>query len=158
MAFDDSLVTEFEINGVKFKKKECISSQSGEARVFLVEHKGTKYALKIYNAHRHPNHDVLEKLKALRGNGLTVDVFEHGVLDFGNGARHDYELMRYYTGRNLSQVSLKGKEDLFRKLAPRMAMAIDFCHKNGILHRDIKPANFMFVDKRERDFVLTDSA
>ena len=52
VAFDDSLVTEFEINGVKFKKKECISSQSGEARVFLVEHKGTKYALKIYNAHR----------------------------------------------------------------------------------------------------------
>ena len=156
VAFDDSLVTEFEINGVKFKKEECISSQSGEARVFLVEHKGTKYALKIYNAHRHPNHDVLEKLKALRGNGLTVDVFEHGVMDFGNGAKHDYELMRYYTGRNLSQVSLKGKEDLFRKLAPRMAMAIDFCHKNGILHRDIKPANFMFVDKRERDFVLTD--
>ena len=148
MAFDDSLVTEFEINGVKFKKKECISSQSGEARVFLVEHKGTKYALKIYNAHRHPNRDVLEKLKGLRGNGLTVDVFEHGVMDFGNGARHDYELMRYYTGRNLSQVSLKGKEDLFRKLAPRMAMAIDFCHKNGILHRDIKPANFMFGGKR----------
>ncbi len=156
VAFDDSKVTEFEINGVKFSKISVISGNSGEAKVYLVENKGRKYALKVYNAHRHPNHDVLERLKGLRGNGLTVDVFEHGVMDFPWGASHDYELMRWYSGRNLSKVSLKGNDSLMRKTAQRMAMAIDFCHRNGILHRDIKPANFMYTDDKEKEFVLTD--
>lgn len=156
VAFDDSKVTEFEINGVKFSKISVISGNSGEAKVYLVENKGRKYALKVYNAHQHPNHDVLERLKGLRGNGLTVDVFEHGVMDFPWGASHDYELMRWYSGRNLSKVSLKGNDSLMRKTAQRMAMAIDFCHRNGILHRDIKPANFMYTDDKEKEFVLTD--
>lgn len=146
----------YEIEGVKYNVVSLISAQSGEANIYLVEAKGKKYVLKLYKYRRHPNHNVLEIIKKSRGNGLLVDIYEHGVWYDDNKVGYDYELMQYCEGGSLASLKLKGDEEKLKKIAIQMAMAIDYCHKHGILHRDIKPANFIFTDKTETRFVLTD--
>jgi calcium-dependent protein kinase len=37
-----------------------------------------------------------------------------------------------------------------------MALAINFCHINGVCHRDLKPENFMFLNKYDSTIKLID--
>ena len=146
----------YDIKGKQYKMVSVISKQSGEAKIFRVENNGRDYALKIYKQHRHPDHSVLETIRNLRGNGLLVDIYEHGLWCDADGIQYDYELMQYCSGRSLASVKLNGDEAKLKEIAVRMAAAIDFCHKHHILHRDIKPSNFIYIDGEEKAFVLTD--
>lgn len=144
------------INGVQYDVVSLISSQSGEAKVFHVKNSGNDYALKIYKPRRHPNHAVLDAVMNVRGNGLLIDIYAHGIWKDGNNDGYDFELMQYCSGSSLATVKLNGDEKKLKEIAVRMAAAIDFCHKHHILHRDIKPANFLYVDNSQDLFVLTD--
>ena len=145
------------LNGLTFSVKRVISDQSGEAIIFEVENSGNLYALKLYRRGVVPNHDVLQRIMEQRGNGLLVDIYAHGQWhdDVGGGDYH-YEVMEHCCGGSLANVNVHGDEEKLRMLAARMASAIDFAHSKGVLHRDVKPANFLFVDKEQTRFVLTD--
>ena len=45
---DDVAGDYFVLKGVKYKNKQCLSENSGEAQVYLVERNGEEYVLKIY--------------------------------------------------------------------------------------------------------------
>ena len=145
------------IEGVTYKVRQLISSQSGEAKIFRIENDGKDFALKLYRPGVKPNHEVLDKVMKLRGNGLLVDIYAHGVWhDDITGADLDYEIMQYLSGGSMASLELGGDERRMKEIAAGMAAALDFAHKHGILHRDVKPANFLFTDSGKKHFVLTD--
>jgi TonB family protein len=61
----------------------------------------------------------------------------------------DYLVMEYVEGRPLSTALREGGAFTVRQITAllmRMADAIDYAHRNGVVHRDIKPANIMLLD------------
>ncbi len=145
------------IDGVEFHVNRLISKQSGEAIILEVTTSGKVYTLKLYRPGVVPNHEVLKRIADQRGNGFLVDIYSHGKwTDNKTGQEYHYEVMQYCAGGSLADVRLNGDEKKMREYVIRMASALDFAHRLGILHRDVKPANFLFVDKDRSKFVLTD--
>ncbi|MBR0049960.1 MAG: protein kinase [Prevotella sp.] len=144
----------FFLKGKTYKSIKCLSDSSGEAQVFLVEHDGTEYVLKIY----YPNFDVNKKLL------LTIRSFQFEMIvrlyDFGktyvNGKHRYYELMEYLRGGTLNHYKLGHDMNRFRRIALQGAAALAYCHNNNILHKDIKPGNFFFRDDSHEELVLGD--
>lgn len=150
----------FEFDGRKYKNEGILSDSSGEAIILTVSCAGKKFALKLYyyDPDHRPNHAVLEKIKHLGGSGLLVNIVSHG--EWSNplmpGHKNDYELMDFCEGGSLDGTVLGGDEKALAEVAVRMASAIDFLAKHGILHRDIKPSNFFYADKAKTQIVLAD--
>ena len=144
----------FILKGVTYKKVECLSDSSGEAQVFLVEHDGMEYVLKVY----YPNFDVNKKLlQTIRSFSFEMIV---RLYDFGKtyveGKHRYYELMEYLRGGTLNKFVLGGDFNLFRRIALQGAAALAYCHNNNILHKDVKPSNFFFRDDTHQELALGD--
>ncbi|MBQ9649070.1 MAG: protein kinase [Prevotella sp.] len=151
---DDVKEDSFILKGISYKRLSVLSDNSGEAQVFLVEHDGDTYVLKIY----YPNFDVNKKiLQAVYNFGFEMIV---RVYDFGktyvDGKHRYYELMEYLKGGTLSQYRLNGDMDKFRRIALQAAAALAYCHQSNILHKDVKPSNFFFRDQEHTELVLGD--
>lgn len=151
--------SEFELDGVTYHNDGILSDSSGEAIIFTVSRDKKKYALKLYyyDPEHRPNHKILEKVRQLNGSGLLVNIISHG--EWNNESRNeknDYELMDFCEGGSLDGVVLDGDEQALAQVAVKMASAIDFLSKHGILHRDIKPGNFFYTDKEKTQLVLAD--
>ena len=152
---NDSIDTDtFEINNTYYRKVRCLSDNSGEAQVFLVENNGELLVLKIY----YPNFTVKKKLlKIIAGIGfeMIVQVYDFGKMYVG-GVSRDYELMEYLRGGTLSTYKLNGDMNRFRRIALQAAAALEYCHNNNVIHKDIKPGNFFFRDEEQTQLVLGD--
>ncbi len=144
--------TEFILGkGIKYQVAKIISKSTGEADIFLVEHKGKQFVLKLYFIGYKQNHDILNVITKSGGSGLLVDTLEHGVwTNPETQQERDYELMVYCEGGSLDQIKVshdeKG-EKLLGEIALKCACSIDFLHKQQIIHGDVKPANFFFRHK-----------
>lgn len=58
--------------------------------------------------------------------------------------------MEYLEGRELRDILAGGHQFTYKQIADmvaRIANALDYAHKNGVIHRDIKPANIFIVGK-----------
>lgn len=144
----------FDLKGVKYRKVECLSDNSGEAQVFLVDKDGAEFVLKIY----YPNFDVNKKLLQTIYNfdfEVIVSLLDYGKL-YVDGKHRYYELMEHLEGGTLQDYKLNGDMDKFRRIALQAAGALAYCHANNILHKDIKPSNFFFRDKEHTQLVLGD--
>ena len=144
----------FMLKGVKYKNVQCLSDNSGEAQVYLVERDDEKYVLKVY----YPNFDVNRKILQTVYNfdfEMIVKVFDFGKT-YVEGKHRYYELMEYLAGGTMAAYRLNGDMDKFRRIALQGAAALAYCHECNILHKDIKPSNFFFRDKEHTELVLGD--
>jgi serine/threonine-protein kinase len=80
----------------------------------------------------------------------TVAALEHPaivpVYDVGEEDGVPYFVMRYMTGGSLTQWIEKGKFSVVdaARIIERLAGALSYAHKNGLVHRDLKPDNILF--------------
>ena len=144
----------FEIKGNIYRKIKCLSDNSGEAQVFLVEKEGQQLVLKIY----YPNFSIKRKLLKVVANiefEMIVRIYDFGKM-YVEGVSRDYELMEYLQGGTLNHYQLHGDLNQFRRIALQAAAALAYCHNNNVIHKDIKPGNFFFRDKEQTQIVLGD--
>ncbi len=126
--------------------------RTGQAVVFRVVHPGLAKDLVLKLAHRavEPGgrHEIIEEGKILAElkHPNFVQVYD---LDF-----HDdrpYLVMEYIRGRNLDQLAQEGRlrprQAAF--LLAKVAAAVDYAHRHGIIHRDIKPSNILVDEAGE---------
>ena len=136
---------------VTFDSAQWLNS-GAEADIKIVDKDDKKYALKVYHKGFHPNKKIFPTLKRLGGKGVIADVYEIGVRKDGL----QVELMEYIPGGSLARYDLKGNATAITTIVLRTAMALDACHKYGIIHKDIKPANILVKDTSLWDCVLCD--
>ena len=145
---------DFVLKGRIYRGIKCLSDNSGEAQVFLVEGEEGEMVLKVY----YPNFTIKKSLMRIIQN-IHMEMVVR-VTDFGktyvDGKNRDYELMEYLRGGTLSDYDLNGDFNQFRRIALQGAAALAYCHNNQIIHKDIKPGNFFFRNKDHKEVVLGD--
>ena len=148
--YDDDFI----LKGINYHKIQCLSDNSGEAQVFLVERNHEEFVLKIY----YPSFDVNKKILKTVLNfdfEMIVHVYDYGKT-YVDGKHRYYELMEYLRGGTIAEYKLNGDLDRFRRIALQGAAALAYCHGCNILHKDVKPSNFFFRDKEHTELVLGD--
>ena len=144
----------FVLKGIKYKNKQCLSENSGEAQVYLVERDGEEYVLKIYYPTFNVNKKMLQAIYNFKFE-MIVSLIDYGKV-YVDGKSRNYELMEYLRGGSMVDYHLNGDIDKFRRIALQAAAALAYCHSNNILHKDVKPSNLFFRDKEHTEVVLGD--
>jgi len=144
----------FTLKGKIYSNKRCISNNSGEAQVYLVENQGQEYVLKIYYPNYKMNREIM-KIVANMHFEMVMKIYDYGST-YVEGKKRDYELMEYLKGGTISQYGTENDINKFRRIALQCAAALEYIHKKGIIHKDIKPGNFFFRDVRRTQVVLGD--
>lgn len=145
---------DFIIKGKVYHCIKCLSDNSGEAQVFLVESDGQQLVLKIY----YPNFTIKKTLlRIIQSFGMEtiVKIIEYGKT-YVDGKNRDYELMEYLRGGTLNDYDLDNDFNQFRRIALQAAASLAYCHNSNIIHKDIKPSNFFFRDENHQELVLGD--
>ena len=145
---------DFIIKGKVYHCIKCLSDNSGEAQVFLVESDGQQLVLKIY----YPNFTIKKTLlRIIQSFGMEtiVKIFDYGKT-YVDGKNRDYELMEYLRGGTLKDYDLDNDFNQFRRIALQAAASLAYCHNSNIIHKDIKPSNFFFRDENHQELVLGD--
>ena len=145
---------DFVLKGRMYRGVKCLSDNSGEAQVYLVEGDEGLRVLKVY----YPNFVIKKTLMRIVQNfnmEMVVKVTDYGKT-YVEGKNRDYELMEYLQGGTLADYDLDGNFNQFRRIALQAAAALAYCHNNNIIHKDIKPGNFFFRDKDCKEVVLGD--
>ncbi len=151
---DDVAGDYFVLKGVKYKNKQCLSENSGEAQVYLVERNGEEYVLKIYYPTFNVNKKMLQTIYNFKFE-MIVSLLDYGKV-YVDGKNRNYELMEYLRGGSMAEYHLNGDIDKFRRIALQAAAALAYCHSNNILHKYVKPSNLFFRDKEHTEVVLGD--
>ena len=150
----DDRSADFVLKGRMYKAIKCLSDNSGEAQVFLVEGDEGQMVLKVY----YPNFVIKKTLMRIVQNfnfEMVVKVTDYGKT-YVDGKNRDYELMEYLQGGTLGDFDLNGNFNHFRRIALQAAAALAYCHHNNVIHKDIKPGNYFFRDKDHKEVVLGD--
>lgn len=122
-----------------------------EAEIFKVQFDGRECAMKLYKEDCAPNKKVFPYLKKLAGQDLIVEVLSTGVKD-----GREYEIMPYYPFGSAADYDLRGKDGDILRIIFKIALALDKCHRAGIIHKDVKPANILITDQTFYGCVLSD--
>ncbi|MCR5513732.1 MAG: protein kinase [Prevotella sp.] len=151
---DDFQDGDFVLKGRLYRGIKCLSDNSGEAQVFLVEGDEGERVLKVY----YPNFTIKKGLMRIIQNfnlEMIVKITDYGKT-YVEGKNRDYELMEYLRGGTLADYDLNGDYNQFRRIALQAAAALAYCHNNNIIHKDIKPGNYFFRDAAHKEIVLGD--
>lgn len=119
----------------------ALVSSGSEADIYKVQFNGETCAMKLYKDGHAPNKKVFPYLRKLHGKGLIAEVLSTGVKD-----GREYEIMHWYPCGSAAKYNFKGQSSEILSIILKIALALDKCHKAGIIHKDVKPANILITD------------
>jgi serine/threonine protein kinase len=134
-----------------------LSSQTGEAEVFLAEKDGKKIVVKYYYPNFKPKVEILQHLLNLNHPNI-IDIY-------GNGYYKErfFEIQDYAAGGTLGDKSedlnfkyLPISEDRAIGIIEETIDAFKYFHAKGIVHRDIKPENLFLKNEDGTDILVGD--
>ena len=126
--------------------------RGAQADLYLMDYEGRKCVKKVYKGSKGTPSDILSRLKKADLDGRVVEILREGV--DSNGCA--YEVMPYYDKGSLADYDFRGNGSAVLSAVINGALAIDACHRAGVIHKDIKPANFLVRDERSWEVALTD--
>jgi serine/threonine protein kinase len=136
---------------------EKLSTQSGEADIYLAQKDGEKGVVKYYRSKMKPRTEILEKIRGLNHPDI-VNLYE-----FGYYLERFYEVMEYAAGGALDSRKKDGSykylplsETQTVQVCREIINSYKTCHEKGIIHRDIKPANLYYRNPEGSDVVIGD--
>ncbi len=127
-------------------KKTIGKGGMGTAYLAVQESLGRQVVLKTMNTGQADQTDFLERFL---NEGRIVAALRHPniitIFDIGATDELVYMSMEYVEGGDLKSKIAKGcTPDEALSVMERIASALEFAHREGVIHRDVKPANILF--------------
>lgn len=147
-------IEKFLLNNGEYENIKILSTESGEASIYLVEKDSERSVLKLYYRDIKPKILLLDKIKSLDTNSI-IKVHDFGKTQIGGEIRY-YELMEFAEGGTLDNSLPIRDAKKIKTIIRKTADALNTLHTNGIIHKDIKPSNIFQRKKGGDDYILGD--
>ena len=157
MINNDIIISRSEGNIVDKYEKIKLLGEGSYGKVWLVKHKILQklFALKIIKR----KHDIFFNIKVQKEIQILKRLdhpFILKIIEF-NSTSSEYHIITDYcqNGELYTEINHKGKftEREASFIIYQILLAINYCHKMGIVHRDIKPENIM-IERKELNGLL----
>ena len=137
----------------RYRAVESLPAAGEKADLLLVEAAdGRRYVARIYR------YGLPAKAEALQPISLEAPPFLLRMLEQGQSAGCDYELLEYLAEGSLRQRLAQGalSPESARMLAEQLSAALAYLHQRDILHRDLKPENVLIRQWQPLQIALSD--
>jgi hypothetical protein len=137
---------------------KAISTEGGEADIFVIERRGREYVLRLYRQGKVPKPEIFEKLVPLSKKlmGQVVQIYETG---FDRVTGRWFELQEYIKGGPFNVLLEQSRDEViaeFPDVVRQLSEGISNLHDYGIIHRDIKPSNILVRSRRPLKLTIAD--
>ena len=126
----------------KYLVENPLSSNTGEASLYICSYNGKKYVAKVYRRVSAIKDEVLEVLKQLDSPYVAR------VCDVGDWGGYPFVVIPYYKEGSLENRTFS-YEELQKSIIPNLNEALRVLHTHKVIHKDLKPANIMFCDDKK---------
>lgn len=126
----------------KYLVEKPLSSNTGEASLYICSYDGKKYVAKVYRRVSAIKDEVLDVLKQLDSPYVAR------VCDVGDWGGYPFVIIPYYKEGSLENRTFS-YEELRNSIIPNLNEALRVLHTRNVIHKDLKPANIMFCDDRK---------